>query len=180
MGDFLIEETLKSVAASKSPVAGEKWPALKPSYRKEKDAAGHPPVPNMEFSGDMLADLTFKDTADGIQIGFIGSDQAPKADGHVKFSGKDNGVRKRRFLPGEGQEYVSSIQKDVDQIIADAIVESMPFDTKELKDVDSKADLYSLFRDAWPDLTNAEIKATILRTPDIFAMLADLDLEDFL
>lgn len=181
VGEYLVEQTLKTVSDAKSPVAGEKWPALSKEYKKQKVSEGGQPRADMELSGDMLQDLTWKEDPNGIRLGFLGTSEAPKADGHVKFSGKDNGVPKRRFIPGEGQEYVKSIQADVEQIILDAIAEEAPIKKSDLVDVSSKSDLYSVLRDVFgEDLTAAEIKATVLRAPDIFSLLEEMGLEGYL
>src|SRR3990167_2243627 len=86
VGDYLVEAVRQAVAEQSTPVNGESWkPKLSPEYEKTKKKMGLPPVPNMEQSGEMMDALRFKETVDGIDIGFF-DDNAAKADGHLHFS----------------------------------------------------------------------------------------------
>lgn len=179
VGEFLIESILSSVGRSESPVKGESFPALSKEYKKKKVEEGLPGKANMELEGDMLDALTFKETRDGIELGFFG-DEAWKADGHLKFSGKENNTPKRRFLPDEGQEFVPSIAREVGKIIADAVADEIEFKKSDFDSVASKADLYDALSDYFPDLSRAEVKTLISRTPGLARFLDDAGLLDLL
>lgn len=179
VGDFLVESILSTVGKSKSPVAGEDWPSLSANYKKKKIDDGLPGRANMEYEGDMLDTLEFKKTDDGIELGFFGA-EAWKADGHLKFSGKDNNTPKRRFLPGEDQTFIPSIQAEIENIVADAVADSMEFTSADFDDVGSKSELYEALSDYFPDLTRAEVRSAITRTPALARLLDDLDLLEFL
>src|SRR5690606_17146750 len=101
VGDFLIESVLDTVAEGSSPVSGERFPALSREYKRKKVEEGAPPIPNLDLHGDLWDGFDYRETDGGIKIGFFG-DQAPKADGHLKFSGKEGTAPKRRALPAEG------------------------------------------------------------------------------
>lgn len=174
VGEYLVESILSSASASKSPVAGESFPALSKIYKKRKIAEGHAGKPNLELEGDMLDALTFKETKNGIELGWFG-DQAPKADGHNNFSGKSD-LPQRRVLPAEGQEFVSRIQGEVEKIIADAVADGMSFNTDDFEGVESKSDLYEALDEYFPGMSKAEIKGVIARTPDLAHMLDGMDL----
>lgn len=133
----------------------------------------------MEFEGDMLDALDFKPTADGIEIGFWGK-EAWKADGHLKFSGATNNTPQRRFLPGEGQEFDSSIQSEIEKIITDAIAEEMEFTSETFDAVNTKAELYDALADFFPDFSRADIRASVVRIPSLMRLLDDMDLLDLL
>src|SRR5438270_9442375 len=98
IGDYLVEQVLQTVSQQESPVEGEGWPALSKSYAKEKKAEVGNSDANMELTGRMLDSLTYRSTDNGIELGFFDS-QAAKADGHNKFSGEENNIPQRRFLP---------------------------------------------------------------------------------
>lgn len=180
VGDYLIESILTSVGHAESPIDGESWPALNKEYRKKKVEAGSSPIPNMELSGDMLDSLTYKNTRDGIELGFIGTKEAWKADGHLKFSGEENNTPQRRFLPAAGQEFTSKIQQGIERIIADNIAEASVIDNAKLERVSTKADLYTLLSNSFPGLTRAEIKSATLRSVSMSELLAEYDLLDLL
>lgn len=143
VGEFLVEQVLQSVAEAKSPVSGESFPALKADYKKKKVAEGGSGVANLELSGDLLDALDFKSTAEGLEIGFFNS-QAWKADGHLKFSGADNGIPQRRFLPDEGQKFKRDIESQIEDIILDKIIGRAELNENDLKDVETKTDLYEV------------------------------------
>lgn len=116
VGEFLVGTILLTLQDAKSPVAGESFPALSKNYKEKKIALGGVGKPNMELEGDMLSSLAFKPIDGGIELGFFDS-EAAKADGHLKFSGRENHTPQRRFLPGEGQSFKRGIEQEVKKII---------------------------------------------------------------
>lgn len=175
VGDFLVESVVSSAVRAKSPVAGEDWPALSPKYKKHKIEEGLPGKANLEFEGDMLDALEYRATEDGIELGFFG-DQAWKADGHLKFSGKDNGIPKRRLLPDEGQEFVPAIQRELEKIVADAVAGEMEFDTEDFENIDTEAELYDVLDEYFPGLSRVELRGAVTRTPALARLLEDNNL----
>lgn len=179
VGDYLIESVLQTVHQSKSPVEGEDWPGLSKAYKAKKIAEGGVGKANMELEGDMLDSLDYKPTKDGIEIGFF-DDQAWKADGHLKFSGKENNTPQRRFLPGEGESFIAPIQKEIESIVSEAIADNAPINKSDLESVATKSDLYDLLSEFFDGLTRAEIKATVLRSDTLTRLLDDAGLLDLL
>lgn len=172
-----MEQILESVAQAKSPVSGESWPALDKEYRKKKIADGFSGRPNLETSGDMLDSLTFKNTEDGIEIGIFGS-EAWKADGHLKFSGAENNTPQRRFIPAEGQNFKSDIEREVERIISDYKAENV--DAKRLQDIDTSADLYRYLKEVLGDRSVNELRLAVMRTPDLLEAIEDAGLLELL
>ncbi len=179
VGEFLVEQILLAVSDAQSPIQGEKWSPLSKDYKKEKEAEGGVGQANMENSGDLLNSFTFEATPEGLKIGFF-DDQAPKADGHNKFSGKEGTAPKRRFLPGEGQKFKGNIQDEVDRIVADVLASNTDFDKAMFEDVNSTSGLYAVLKSVLPDLTRSEITETAMRSQRLRKILSDLDLIDLL
>lgn len=175
-----MEQVLSSVAKQQSPVEGEEWPGLtsKEYKAKKKEDVGNTKA-NMENSGAMLDALTFKNTRDGVEIGFFNK-EAWKADGHLKFSGEENSTPKRRFLPGEGEQFKAGIEAEVDRIILDAKVEEQTFTKAELRAVETKSDLYDLLMEKLGTDSRTETKLAVLRNPDLMDKLEELDLLELL
>ncbi len=179
VGDFLVEQLVKSAGKTQSPVAGESWKAtLSPEYAKKKKAEGLGTKANLDFEGDMLDSLTYEQTKDGIELGWFG-DQAGKADGHNNLSGKSD-LPTRRLLPDVGQEFVGSIQGEIEKIVADGIADEMEFDAGDFDTVESKSDLYAALDEYFPDMSRTEIQMAITRTPALARLLDDLDLLELL
>lgn len=179
VGDYLVEQLIKSAGSATSPVAGESWKAsLNKEYAKKKKAEGLGTKANMDFEGDMLDALTFEEIKDGIELGWFG-DEAGKADGHNNLSG-DSTLPQRRLLPDVGQEFKPDIQKGIEQIVADAIADSIEFEAKDFEDVKSKASLYEALDEFFPDLTRGELRNVVLRTPDLVRLLDEQGLLDYL
>lgn len=122
VGEYLKEQIVASAESAKSPVMGESFDPLSPQYKKKKIAAGKGGKPNLRFEGELLGDLTWEDTKDGIDLGWFGS-QAAKADGHANLSG-DSPLPQRRLIPGEGQQFRARIQRGIESIIADHLSEA--------------------------------------------------------
>jgi len=179
VGDFLVESVLQTLRKAESPVAGESFAPLSPKYKKFKMGEGDSGTPNMELYGDMLDSLTYKETDDGIELGFFDS-EAWKADGHNKFSGEENNTPQRRFLPAEGDKFVSNIQNEVNKIIADAIAEDTTLKADDFSAVTSKASLYDVLETYFADYTDREIKMMVLRNPEMMAFLDEEGLAEYL
>lgn len=178
VGEFLVEQVLLSVGESKSPVTGEAWPGLSKKYMKEKVAQGGVGKANMELTGDMLNALDYKVTPDGIELAIYGKKEAPKADGHLKFSGAENNTPQRRFIPGEGQSFKDGIESQVQEIIADKMAETI--DREDLTSVKSSHDLYEVLGQVFEDMSKPEIRLAALRSEWLRTILEDMDLLDFL
>lgn len=178
-GDFIVEQVLLSLHKAQSPVIGESFPKLSSQYAAKKKEEGGEGKPNLELSGEMLDALEWRPTKTGIEVGFFG-DQAPKADGHLKFSGLENNTPKRRFLPGEGQNFKHEIRSELDKIVNDAIVENTDIPDKKLEKVSSKSELYELLKERFGDLTRSEIRDSVLRSADIADLLDEFDLLQYL
>ncbi len=181
VGDYLVESVLKNLSSGKGSVDGEDWPALSPKYKEKKIADGLPGIANMEFEGDMLDALEYKNTDDGIELGFFGK-QAWKADGHLHFSSESDKATapQRRFLPGEGEEFVSNIQKGAEAIVNDALAGAQEFDTADFDAVNTRAELFDVLDEYFPDLSRSEIIGAVTRTPGLANMLDDLGLLELL
>lgn len=178
VGQFIVEQILLTVADAKSPIKGEKWPALNPQYKKIKERDGADPIANLELYGDMLNELTFESTDEGIAIGFFDTDQAWIADGHVKFSGEENNTPQRRFLPDVGDEFIGSIQTGIERIIADA--QTTLFSKQDFEDIKSATQLYDELRTVLGDLSDSELRLAAIRNGDLYDMLDELDLTEYL
>jgi len=178
VGEFIVEQVLQTIGNAKSPVSGESWGRLSKDYKSKKVGEGLPGEADMENTGALKDALTFK-TGDTLKVGFFNS-EAWKADGHLKFSGADGTAPRRRFLPDEGQKFISSIQSGIDKIVADNILESDAIDAEDLDGIESKAELYATLKDRYPDLSRAQIRLAITRNPRLTNLFEDLDLLDLL
>lgn len=179
IGELIVEKVLSSVAAAKSPVVGEDWPKLNKEYKAKKVSEGFSGKADLEESGDMLNALATKNTrGDNIKVGFFGS-QALKADGHLKFSGKQNHTPQRRALPAVDQQFNEDIEQDIDKIIQDA--KSSNFDENQLKDITTKEQLYDYLGELFgDDESRHDLRLAALRSEEISQALADNDLMDLL
>jgi hypothetical protein len=139
---------------------------------------GAPGVPNLELEGDMLGALTYEAKKDGIEIGVFGA-EAPKADGHNNFSGESN-LPERRFLPAEGETFRSSIQKEVDAIVQDAIAEDAEIVEDEFNDVESSSAFYDVLMKQIGVESRGEARSTVLRTPKWFNFISSAGLTKWL
>ena len=176
-GEYLVEQVLVSLGDAKSPVSGESFPSLSKLYKAKKVAEGGRPVPDLELAGDLKDALTFRPTKDGLEIGFFG-DEADKADGHLKFSGRENFTPKRRFLPAEGQNFKRDIVREVDRIVAEKSGEA--FSKSDFSGVESSKELYDVFRDVYGDLPKSAIRELVAGSSDLMDMLIDLDMVGYL
>ena len=179
VGEFIVSEILSSVNGAKSPVAGESWPGLSKGYKKIKVGQGGTSTPDMQLSGSMLDSLKFKATTDGVEVGFFNK-EAAKADGHNKLSGRENNTPQRRFLPEEGQDFISSIQKGIEEIVADAVVEAEKMVKADFEGVETKADLMRVLSEKFDGMSRTEITAAVLRSVELTELLDDLNLLELL
>lgn len=180
VGDFLLEQTLVSVANEKSPIQGENWKkSLDKQYKKEKEKEIGNDKADLQFSGRLLDQTSYQMTSEGIKIGTFG-ERAVVADGHCNLSGESK-LPKRRFIPAEGQEYIQKIQKEVDRIVADVVAETALPDPIELKNVSTKSDLKNVLQDFFGQkMTLAEIRLAIYRNPKLYDLLDEANLLDLI
>lgn len=175
VGDLIIESVLASVAGARSPVSGETFRALSRDYKAFKKAEGGSGIPDMELSGKMLNALTYKPTDSGLEVGFFGG-QAWKADGHLKFSGKENNTPQRRFLPGEGQQFKADLQRRIDSMVKDGQLDTIT--RADLMGVTTKAQLYEALSSIGDN--RQKIRESVLANGRIFSMIVDLGLAGLL
>lgn len=115
VGNYIINEILRFLERGKSPVEGETFPKLDKEYADAQKQGDR--KPNLQLEGDLLDALKFVNTAEGIRIGIFKDGEQAKADGHNKFSGAKNNAPKRRFIPGEGQDFSREIMGEVNKIL---------------------------------------------------------------
>lgn len=117
VGEYVVDEILKSVSSGKSPVSGGgAFKALNENYADNEKGGNR--TPNLELDGDMLDSLTFKNTTGGVEVGIFKSSEVPKADGHNNFSGKSK-LPTRRFIPDESQLFEKSIERGIKDIVSE-------------------------------------------------------------
>ena len=174
VGDLLVDFILENVGDAKSPLTGANFPALTKEYKAKKQKEGRGSRPNLEFNGDMLDELEFKRTRDGVKIQIEGN-QAPKADGHNNFSGKSD-LPRRRFLPDKGESFQKTITREIDGIIAEAAVDSQKIRRRDLRDINSKSALDRFLKDIFPDLSVKDVQSAILLNESLRELFDDFDL----
>lgn len=173
VGELLVDQVLAYTSDGSSPVQGESYKrTLSKEYKAKKVAAGGQPFADLELSGDLKSSLGFKPTKDGLEIGFYGP-AAPKADGHLNFSGKSE-LPQRRVLPGEDQNFRRDIVKEVQQIIADKTTSL--FNKGDFADVETSKDLYDVFREQFDSSSKSEIRLAVAGNPELLDLLSELDL----
>jgi hypothetical protein len=177
VGEYVVEQVLLSLGDADSPVSGERFPALSKKYKELKQAAGRSGSPDLEFSGDLKDSLTYRPYDGGVEVGWWG-DQADKADGHLKFSGRTNHTPKRRALPAEGQSFKRDITKGVEGIVLDLSGDA--FDKQDFEGVESSRELYDKLRDVYGDMPRGKIRMAVAGNPRLLVTLADLDLLEYL
>ncbi|HEY6435634.1 MAG TPA: hypothetical protein VIY47_03525, partial [Ignavibacteriaceae bacterium] len=155
-----------------------KFPSLKSdSYKlKKKKEVGNNKA-DIQLSGDTLDAFDFKVTSDGLKIGVFGS-RAPVADGHNNLSGNSE-LPLRRFIPDEGDSYKSSIVKEVDRIIADALSDT-EISKSDLKGIESKSDLYDRLSGILGISSRSELRLAVFRNDSLLNLLEDEGLVDLL
>lgn len=118
MGEFVVNEILRSVSEGKSPVSGRgQFKKLNKLYADEEKGGDR--NPNLELDGDMLDALTYKPVSgNNIEVGIFASSQVPKADGHNNFSGESK-LPTRRFIPEEDESFKKNINQGINRILKD-------------------------------------------------------------
>lgn len=179
VGTYLVEQTQVALSEKKSPVSGETIPALQSKEYKalKKREVGNTSA-DLEFSGTMKDEITFKPTKDGIKLGVFG-ERAGAADGHNNFSGQSS-LPKRRFLPATGQKFKSEIERTVDQIVADIVSEEMSFKESDFKDVTTKKELIQVLGQKFSNQSSAEIVLNVFRNEELLKLLLKLGLSRLL
>lgn len=157
-----MEQILLSVGSKKSPITGDKFDPLTKDYKKKKQNDGLQGVANLESSGDMLDALDYRVTKDGLEIGVFGAD-APKADGHNNLSGNSL-LPTRQFLPNEGEGFISSIEREVERIILDAVADDIKPDPSLLKLIETKSELYDYLMPLFGLDSRNETRLAVLRS----------------
>lgn len=178
IGELLVEQVLSYVADVSTPISGAGFKrTLSPEYKKRKlDEVGSG-EPNLDLTGEMLNSLTYKVQGEKIELGVFGED-APKADGHNNFSGKSS-LPQRRFLPGEGQEFKSDIKRLVKETVESYKADNVRVTKEDLKDIETKKDLYDYLKDQIGDLPRKRLAELVLQS-ELAAELDDADLLDLL
>lgn len=126
VGEFLVDSILERVSDGKSPVAGRRFNKLQKKYAEE--FKGGDRTPNLELTGDLLDNLTFKVIDTGIEVGYFSgaSDLTlDKADGHNNFTGRSR-LPTRRFIPFADEEFMPTIQRELEAIVDDFRIEKTP------------------------------------------------------
>lgn len=184
VGSFLVEQTLSYVAGMDSPIEGESWKStLEKEYAKKKEAEIGNEDADIQFTGRTLDQLQYQDEPEGIKIGVFG-ERAPVADGHCNLSGKSK-LQKRRFLPGPGQHYVATIERECSRIISDIIGE-MPLEAsrsaEQFRGIENQKELFSALKDHFGDrsLTRTELRLGVYRNHKLLSLLDEQDLLELL
>lgn len=181
VGDLLVDHILTSVAEAKTPIASGKYKSsLSPDYKKFKSSQGRGNTANLEFTGGMLGDLSFRTTGQGIEIGVFGKASAGKADGHNNFSGTSD-LPPRQFLPKVGEFFGGNhIKTQVDEVIRSKIVENVGFTRLELSDIRTESGLKSFLTDKFPSMTFIQVTNAILAKPELVSLFEGINLLRFL
>ncbi len=170
IGELIVLEALMAMGEAKSIVQGESFPRLSKNYKSKKVAEGGSSAPDLEVSGGLKDALTFKATDDGIDVGFFGA-KADHADGHLKFSGRENATPQRRFLPGEGQTLKSNILQKVEDIIAHH--SGSAFEKSDFSGVESSSDLYDILGETFSGMSKSQIRLAVASNPELIDLLID-------
>lgn len=175
--DIIQDAILLSVGGAKSPISGESWPGLSSAYKKFKISQNRPGKANMEFSGDMLDSLDGKVSGSGrLTMGYFGSDEAGKAEGHNQFASSGGNNPKRRSLPGVDQVFKRGTVAQIDELIAEAVADNVKLPINKLKRVTSKQGLFEVLGDIFPGSSRSNITDAILTSDDMMQQLSELDL----
>lgn len=177
IGELLVEQILDYVTSEKSPVTGKDFKPLSREYAiRKKEEVGNTRA-NLDLEGDLLSSVDYKIRGDRIEIGVFGS-QAPKADGHNNISGKSR-LPTRRFIPDEGQTFTPEIRELVKETVDSYIADNASLKARDLKEIESKGDLYEYLKSELGDLSNARIKQLVLQS-ELAVRLDEYDLLDLL
>ncbi len=179
VGNYLKEQVLLSVSQSKSPISGGKFkPTLSPAYAKEKVQFGARAIANLELTGEMLDQLDFEVTKDGLEFGIFG-DSAPRADGHNNFSGASK-LPQRKFLPEAGEAFKAEIKREAERLINDKLIAETSFSRLDFAQVADKEELYDVLKELFPGYTRKELRLYVMRNPQLVSTLDEFNLLRFL
>jgi hypothetical protein len=177
--DILQDVILKSVGNAKSPIKGESWPGLSKEYKAFKESKNRNGIANMELSGDMLDSLDGKVSATGkLTMGYFGS-EAKKADGHNNFSG-DSDLPQRRSLPGVDQVFKGGVEKQINELVREAVASNVKLPVGRLKQVTTRKGLFDILGEVFPNSSRVVITDLILSNDDLANTISDLGLLRFL
>jgi hypothetical protein len=125
IAQYLKEAVLVYVGEQRSPVAGYgAFKDLSDEYAEKKEDEGYTPEPNLEATGDMLAALDTRAYANGEVALYIKGEEAEKADGHNKLTGRKNkALPLRRFIPDEKETFVEEILTDIRNIVETYVID---------------------------------------------------------
>lgn len=180
IGELLVEQILESLADVKSPVQGGDYKrTLSELYGAKKKKETGSDKANLDLHGDLINAIDYRVKGNTIQVGVFDSDNAGKADGHNNFSGLSK-LPTRQFLPKDGQTFRKDIVDLVNETVDNYRADTAELDSKKLKAIDTKTDLYKLLK-AELGIADAEVlKATVLGSRELVRVLDDYDLLDLL
>lgn len=179
VGDYLKEQILLSIDRLSSPISGGKFKTkLSKQYANEKEKMGGRPVPNLQMTGEMLDQLDYKTTSNGIEIGVFG-DSALKADGHNNLSGESK-LPERQFLPDIGDKFKSDINAEIEKIIQDKLVDDVPVSRVDFATIKTKQGLYEKLSSLYPSFDESDFADLVLRNTRLMTLLDEFNLLRFL
>ena len=174
-GQYIVEQINLSIARLTSPVSGGKYKrTLSPEYAAWKKKVVGTDKPNLQLSGEMLDQLDYREGNGEVEIGVFGS-AAPRAANHNHF-GDGSPVPERQFLPRVGQEFKGNIQKTIEQMIKDKVLEVSPLTRTRLAAVRDAGDLKSTLKELYPSLTWPQIRTAIARNGELLDLLDTFNL----
>ena len=118
IGDYLVEQIKKDASKGLSSVTGYRWLGLSDKYKAKKRKKTGSEKADLKLLGKMLNKLTYKQRADGIELGIFDSKQATKADGHCNHTGHSS-LPPRKFIPSNtlGENFRTGIEKKIAEIL---------------------------------------------------------------
>jgi len=178
--DILQDAILESVGNSKSPISGESWPGLSPEYKKFKESRNRPGKANMEFTGKSLDTLDGKVSGNGrLTMGYFGN-RSEIMESHIQFKSDGGDNPKRRSLPGVDQQFKRGTQAVIDNLIADAVAETIKLPVNKLKAVTSKKELFSVLGGIFPGASRSVITDAIISNEGSLQIITELGLLELL
>ena len=124
VGNFVVEEILRSVSSASSPVSGGRYKKTLSQEYADAEKGGNRTA-NLELEGDMLDSLEFKNTRAGVEVGIFKASEVPKADGHNNFSGQSK-LPTRQFIPKENEKFKRNIESGIKNIVNQFKVDEQP------------------------------------------------------
>ena len=178
--DILQDAILLSVGNTVSPIAGEGWPVISESYKKFKKSKNLPGKVNMEFTGKSLDTLDGKVSGNGrLTMGYFGK-RAEIMDSHIQFKSDGGGNPKRRSLPGEGQQFKRSTVAQIDELIAEAVADTIKLPIRKLETVTTKKGFFDILAEIFPGASRAVITDAILGNEVALQIITELGLLELL